>query len=74
MLDTLIHVAASGHVAEVREFMAETRLEKDLEALWYALALELGQPVVAMPTEIAEAAARVKEQLVQLREQLGGGP
>ena len=73
MLDTLIHVAARGHIAEVREFMAETRLEKDLEALWNALALELGQSVAAMPAEMDEAVGRVRERLAKQRELLGRG-
>ena len=43
MLGTLLMVAGDGHLAEVREFMADTRLEEDLEALWFALERELGR-------------------------------
>ena len=39
MLGTLIRIAAAGHVAEVRDLMADTRLTRDLEPLWHAVRL-----------------------------------
>ena len=61
MLGTLLLVAGEGHLAEVRELMADTRLEKDLEALWFALEAELGRDAGPLPAEIADAVARMQE-------------
>ena len=63
MLGTLIRVAAAGHVAEVRDLMADTRLTKDLEPLWHAVRLELGESVEPLPAEIKESVTGIREQL-----------
>ena len=63
MLGTLIQVAAAGHVAEVRDLMADTRLTKDLEPLWHAVRLELGESVEPLPAEIKESVMGIRERL-----------
>ena len=63
MLGTLIRIASDGHVREVRDFMAGTRLTKDFEPLWYALELELGTTVDALPAEVNDVVCRVRAKL-----------
>ena len=67
MLGTLLLVAGEGHLAEVRAFMADTRLQGDLEALWFALELELGRDAGPLPAEIAEAVGRMREIIRPVR-------
>ena len=62
-LGTLIRIASDGHVREVRDFMAGTRLTKDFEPLWYALELELGTTVGALPAEVSDVVRRVRAKL-----------
>ena len=63
MSGTLIRIASRGHIAEVRDFMADTRLTKDLEPLWYALQFELGEPIGALPAEIKESMTEIQARL-----------
>ena len=63
MLGTLIRIAAAGHVAEMRDLMADTRLTKDLEPLWHAARLELGESVGPLPAEIKESVMGIRERL-----------
>lgn len=68
MLPTLIHIASAGHLAEVHDLMANTQLREDLEALWYALELELGHAIEALPAEIKNATDEIRHRLVNPRD------
>ena len=62
--DTLIRIAAAGHMVPVREIMANTRLTVDLEPLWHAIRLELGEQIEPLPAEIMDATNRTRDRLV----------
>ena len=43
--------------------MADTRLTRDLEPLWHAVRLELGESVEPLPAETKESAKGIRERL-----------
>ena len=65
--DTLIRIAAAGHMVPVREIMANTRLTVDLEPLWHAIRLELGEQIEPLPAEIMDATNSTRDRLVHNR-------
>ena len=69
MTDTLIQIAAAGHMVRVRGIMADANLTEDLEPLWHAIRLELGEQLEPLPTEVIDAANRIRTLLVHDRQQ-----
>ena len=60
---TLIRIAASGRVKEIRELMAQSPLREDLEPLWHTLRFELRDSVEPLPLEIKDSVMNIQEQM-----------
>lgn len=63
LADTLIQIAAAGYVVQIRDLMSDTRLVDELEPLWHAIRLELGEQIEPLPLEVMGAVTEIRSRL-----------
>lgn len=67
LIDAFVRAAAAGHMRWVERTMIEAGLTESMEPLWRAIRAELGEEVEALPTEIADAMADVRDRIAAAR-------
>ena len=63
LTDSFIGMVAAGHALRVRQILEEAGLVKELEPLWLATRLDLGEQVGPLPAEIMNAANEIRKEL-----------
>ena len=63
LTESFIGMVAAGHGARVKQILEDTGLVKELEPLWFATRLELGEEIGPLPAEIMDAADEIRREL-----------
>ena len=63
VLETLLRLGAAGYVRQVHNLMADTRLYKNMEPLWYAVRAKLGESIEPLPLEIRKTVMEIGRRL-----------
>ena len=62
LTDSLIEMVAAGHGMRVKRILEEAGFAKELEPLWFALRIKLGEEIEPLPAEIMDAVNDIRQE------------
>ena len=62
LTDSFIDMVAAGHGWRVRRMLEDASLTKELEPLWLAIRMELGEEIEPLPAEIMDAVNNIRQE------------
>jgi tetratricopeptide (TPR) repeat protein len=71
LIRSLIAAVIAGHAKSIKEMIEEFGAEVQIEPLWHAIRVELGEELEPLPAEIVDAMKVVQERIAKQRKARG---
>ena len=62
LTDSFIEMVAAGHGVQVKRILEDAGLAKELEPLWFAIRIKLGEEIEPLPAEIMDAVNDIRQE------------
>ena len=62
LTDSFVEMVAAGHGMQVKRIMEDAGLIKEMEPLWFAIGLDLGEEIDPLPAEITDAVNEIRKE------------